>query len=368
MRRQMWFWAVAAAGVVSLAAPAYSEVTSFGGSVTARIVGLRGGQIDSEEVAEDTIVDPNQNLPLQVVVRRVDPTPPAPTDAEAAGVVGAQLADPRTATTGDPDEFAIDLALSSLSPTVRYVARASSEEVRRIRYNVGELGTQPAGTTVRLRGRLFVDGVLAVFANNNVADLSGAYVRLRVTVAKEVDGQAPQEVFAGTLALTGGTDRTVTPATTGGFPRVGVLSADLSAVDSELGVFRVLVFPNLTVDYPYDAVVNEDFALRATVTVEAENIPGGVGVAAVIGTPFEALAQVVASTRGNDAAAKMTTALSQERRQPTGKPAFADDNPLAGFLRFFPLCGLFGVESVLGALALVGLRIWNPYRRPAGVR
>ena len=59
----------------------------------------------------------------------------------------------------------------------------------------------------------------------------------------------------------------------------------------------------------------------------------------------------------------MSNALQQERSQPTGEPTFATQNPQPGLFGLFSLCGLLGFESVLGFVALVGLRVWNPYRR-----
>jgi hypothetical protein len=203
-----------------------------------------------------------------------------------------------------------------------------------------------------------------VFADLDSADLTGVSVQLRFAVTKEVPGQDPQQVFLGTMELTGGADRNVAATHEGGFPTAGIFTTDLSSVDSQLGVFRVFVFPNLAIDYPYDVVVGEPFALRATVSVAAQNMPGGIGVAAVIGTPFDSLNQVITLTQGTQTAAKLVNAMKQERAQPTGQAAFETATPLPSFLRLLS-CGALGFESVVGGLALMGLRIWNPYRRGA---
>ncbi len=343
---------------------ALADTTSFTGSASAQITGFRAGQPSGQDSDSATFSDPNGHLPLQVVARLVDPNDPNAIVANAAGVAAAQFADPRTTAGGqDPDEFAIDLALSSVSADIRYTGHASSEELRNVLYAAGELGTEPAGTSVPLQGRVYVDGALAIFADQNATNLSGASARLRVTVTKEVANQSPQQVFLGTLELVGGDNRQVTATPGGSFPTTGIFDTDLSSVDASLSVFRVLVFPNLAVDYPFDAVVGQAFALRATVEVDAQNIPGGVGVAAVIGTPFSSLNEVVSLTRGSTPAAKMSTAVQRERSAPTGEAAFAVQNPQPGLFGLFSLCGLLGFESVLGFVALIGLRVWNPYRR-----
>ena len=358
---------LALAGVIALVwpiAPVLAGTTSFTGAAAAQITGFRGGAQSGQDSDSATFSDPNGTLPLQVVARLVDPNNASTAGADAAGVVGAQLADPRTSSGGaDTDEFAIDLALSSISTEISYTAQATSEELRNILYAPGELGPESAGATVQLEGRVFVDGAVAIFADQSAMNFTGAFTRLRVTVTKQVEGQSPEQVFLGTLELTGGADRQVTPTHGGNFPTAGIFTTDLSSVDASLSVFQVMVFPNLAINYPFDAVVGQAFTLHAVVEVDAQNVPGGVGVAAVNGTPVSSLNNVVSLTRGSAPAAKMSNALQQERSQPTGEPTFATQNPQPGLFGLFSLCGLLGFESVLGFVALVGLRVWNPYRR-----
>lgn len=340
-------WLSALTGILLSAAtsePAWSAVTSVRGSASVEVTEYRSGQAGATEQDGRSYPDTGATLPLQVVARLADPN-------AAAAVAGAQFADPRTATGPDPDEFAIDVALSSIAADVRHTAYAKTEEVRGVRFSPGEVGAA-AGRIVQLTGRMYVDGALAVFAGRSAGDLTGATVLLRVTITKEVEGQPAQQVFLGTLQASGGANRRVSIEAGGSFPRSGVIATDLAGIDPQLSVFRAYVFPNLVLDYSFEATVDQPFSLRATVEVQAANIAGEAGVAAVIGTPIESLTEVMSHTEGASVAGKMTTALQQERSAPTGQPAFASETRAPYWL--LSGCGLFGVETAIWPLALVG--------------
>lgn len=340
----------------SVAPPAGAEVVSASATVSANVHEIRLGAPGAGDSVEQTFPDPASVLPLQIVARHVID------DETAAGLVAAQFSDPNTALTDDTDEFAIDLALSSVTPDASHEAHGAAEEVRQILYAAGELGPEAEGETVQVRGRLYLDGALAVFADADVTDLTGAHVSFRVFVEKEADGLT-ETVFQGTLDLTGGPNRQVSTSVTGDFPILGIFNADLTGVDPDLAVFRAAVFPGLIVHYNYDAVVGQPLTLRAKVAVDAANVPGGSGVAAVIGTPVEALPEVISRTRGSAAAQKMVTALVRERESPTGTPLATAQTNYPGPCPCLSACGLLGFEMLAGLLALVG---WRATGRPAG--
>jgi hypothetical protein len=250
----------------------------------------------------------------------------------------------------NPAEFAIDVALNSLTTEIHYTSQATLEELRSIVFAPADLGLSLVGQTANVRGRLFIDGVLAVFAVKDVSDLTGVTLTLRVTIMKEVANADPQTVFLGSMSIAGGADRQVTATAEGDLPTGGIVDTDLANVDPQLGTLRVFVLPNLVLDYVYPAVAGQPFDLRATVEIEAVNQPGGIGVAAILGAPLETLQEVIAATRDAATAEAMTTALQDERAAPTGEPTFPTRPapPLA--------CGLFGFEGWLGVLGLVVLR------------
>lgn len=288
--------------------------------------------------ASDSFPDTSNTLPLQVVARLVAASP-----AEAAAVVGAQFADPRDLNQPNPEEFAINLALSSVTADTAYQAAARLQEVRDLRFNVGELGLLPAGSPFTLTGTLFLDGALSLFATKPETDLTGARVSLSVTVVREAAGQESQTVFSGTVELLGAPLGTVQVASEGAFPISTLILSDLAAVAPEFGELHVLIIPQIQVDYRYPIVVGEDLTLRATVEVQARNLPGQVGVAAVIGSPVDSIEEVITLTDDSSTAKSFLNALAKERANPSGSLAFQPSNPLAA------LCPLTGLGGLLGA-------------------
>lgn len=331
------------------------EILSVGGSASASATEIRNGATQDSDSASDTFPG-TSDLPLQVVARLISPN----AEEHAAAVVGAQFADPRESAQPNPEEFAINLALNSESPDVRYSARASSQELRGILFSAGELGAQfGEGDEVGLTGSLFLDGALTIVAFGENDDLTGAGVTLTVTVEKLVNGAANETVFSGQVSLTGAIDAGVDVGTEGEFPLRQLILTDLAGIVSETNAFRVLIIPNVRIDYDYNAVVGQEFSLRATVTVDASNAPSDVAVAAVLGTPTDSIQTVLDLTQGDVTAAKVLQALQRERESPTGEPAFENPQPLRG------LCGLFGVEMALGLAGLTALRAGYRAKRRA---
>lgn len=329
----------------AIAAPA--AVVASRGSVDVQIIENRFGVAGPPQ--RQTIAFPSDanSLPIQAVVRT------ASTDGDAAGVSAAQFSDPATsAALEDTDEFALQMALASTNKDIGYLSFARAEEVRSVSFSSGELGGAANGSSAALSGVVFIDGALAIFASNELADLSGTVIAVRVTVDQERQGAQPLRVFDAELRMVGGPGLEITQQRTGAFPALGVFESDLTLVDESLSTFRAVVFPNLRIEYPFTAVVGETFDLRATVQVDASSIGGGAGVAAVIGTPIDALLEVVGQTQGEEPAAKMTAALEAERAEPTGAPAFSD--PVLS--PFLGACGPLGLESALLMTLLAGAR------------
>lgn len=329
-------------------AGATAEMLSATATTEVQLAVTRGGSPGESVDDAATFPDSDSTLPLQVVARLVDP------NVDAAAVVAAQFADPNTAATEDPDSFAVNLALNSLVADLAYTGTGYSEEVRTIAFQPAEFPGTSAGDTVAARGRIFLDGALAIFAPTDVTDLTGTSVRLVMTVTQEFDSGDSIEVFTATLEIAGGTDRTVTATTAGDFPRAFVFRTDLAGVDDNLGVFDAFVFPGFQRDYNFSATVGEPFKLRARVTVTASQ-SGKVGAVALVGTPLSTVNEIIAATQGDEAAAKMTTALTREIADPTGEPAFAEGR-LQNVSPLLPACGLLGLELVAGLVGLTAIR------------
>jgi len=332
---------------ISTAAPA--EITSLTGSAEVVIQELRNGRAGKRTQVLETFPGTSNTLPLQVFARQSSADPNSPAAAAAA----AQFADPRESTQPNPEEFAVNMTANSFAPGVAYECRAVLTEERGIRILSGEVN-RAEGRPVGLTGRLFLDGALAIHAGEGGRDLSGASVRVSVTIDQLRPGQEAQRVFSGSIELNGQPGGRVSVSAGGAFPIATLVLTDLSFVADEFGTFHVLIIPDIVIDYDYDAIVGEEFTLRAMVETTMVHPAGGVGVAAVLGTPTETLTEVIGLTQGQQAAAKFVQALQSEREEPSGEPAFPPPRtPLSPLL---VLCGLFGLESVAGLAALGAMR------------
>lgn len=330
---------------------ARAEVISLSGSAEASIQEIFSGQNrDSDQVLEQ-FPGTDDKLPLRVI---------AALDASGAEIaaarVAAQLADPRQPAQPNPEEFAINLALNSVTDHIRYSGTADLRETRGVIFRPGELGDTPEGETATVEGRLFLDGALAIFSTQADRDLTGAFVELSVRIIKTVAG-VDETVYSGRLKLNGRTGGQVAVVAEGDFPTNTLILSDLPILSPEFAAFNLLIIPQLTITYEYQAAVGQEFTLTAEVKIAAENLETETGVAGLLGTPTDSLAAVIAATQGNQAAAKMLSALETERAEPTGEPAF--ETPSATQ----PVCGLFGFESLLGFILLSAARFAGVRRR-----
>ncbi len=325
-------------------AAARGEITEFCGYVRAFVQEYRlESPGDSEDVSE-SFPDTSSELPLQVVARLL------PAAQDAAACVGSQFADPTELQQPNPEEFAINLALLSESPEIRYSSTALSKERREVLFTTEDFPALASGATVSLVGQLYLDGALAVFSTTRERSLLGAQVTLNVLVKRQASGQSAEVVFSGSLTLEGGASGEVTQSASGDFPTDTVIRTDLASFVDDFALFEVLILPRMTIPYEYSAAIDEPFTLQASVEIDAANLPDGVGVLAILGTPVDEIRQVLATVQSEDGVSKTINALAVERSAPTGAPAF----PTARTL--WPACGLFGVESLAGVALLAGLR------------
>lgn len=354
-RQALMVTAVLAVVLAGLTPSVRAEITAIAGFTQAEVTEYRSGAEGDTDRATESFPGTAAALPLQVVARLASVL----TGEEAAAAVAAQFADPTELSQANPEEFAINLALNSISPNIRYEAQAISRETRDVLFSAGELGLfSSTGDTEELIGRLFLDGAMTIMAVDPDADLTGAFVRLRVTVVRSVAGEADQTVFTGTLELSGATGGNATVVAEGSFPTDDLVLTDLSLISDDFAAFAVLIIPSITIEYTYTAIVGQPLTLQATVEVEAANVADETGVAAIIGAPTDTLAEVIGLTQGELVAGKTLTALENERESPSGAPAFPQAQPT-----LLPLCGIMGFESLLGVVGLIGLKRFGVFHR-----
>ena len=141
IRRSAW-------GIVAVAAilpvSAMAEITAIRGAVEVVIQEIRFNVDGDRDEVFEIFPDTSSVLPLQVVGELV-----ASGSELARARAAAQFADPRDLSQPNPEEFAINLALNSLTPNTRYEVRARAEETRDIIFQPGELGDAVEGVEHR---------------------------------------------------------------------------------------------------------------------------------------------------------------------------------------------------------------------------
>lgn len=331
-----------ALGALLVMAPlARTEVVSVSATAEVELEQFRRGLSDERSSAR--LTHPESPLPLQAVATLVAQ------GEDSAALGGAQFAAP-TIGAPNPQELALNVTCDSLSPDLAYRARGVVEEVRTIILRAGEVN-RPSGSRAAVIGRLTLDGALAIYATDSNADLRGAEVSLfaRIEQAGGPDGDGV--LLSGAVRLIGLAGGQVRVEVSGNLPTSTLILTNLASTVPELGVFHVLIIPGIVARYDYSATIDSPFDLRLKVETVASNAPDGVGATGLLGSPTDALLDVIGLARGSDMATKIVNAVQRERDDPTGGPAVV--GPSA-----FGLCGVLGLETAVGlaGLAMLGGR------------
>ncbi|MCG3128389.1 MAG: hypothetical protein CHACPFDD_03277 [Phycisphaerae bacterium] len=351
---------LAALAVLLPAMPAAAEILSIQGSSAVSVQEFRSGAAGDLSESFDDYPATSGTLPIRVNARLITTG-----DELAAAIAAAQFADPLTLDQPNPEEFAINLALNSLTPRTRYESTARCEEVRRARLSAADLPPLRVGQRGTIEGRLFLDGALAIYAAQPGRDLTGNRVSLKINIAYADDAGAEAIVFDGGVELNGAAGGGVSVSVEGDLPFDSLVLSDASDALDPFGVFHILIIPPLELPYTYSAVVGLPYTLRASIVVDAANVESGSGVAAVIGAPTDAIRDVVDATQGGTASSRAVGLLEQaradagsaKRAAPAGDGSAGDGRDAAGETGSAPaLCGLLGMECSLVPLALCALR------------
>lgn len=331
-------------------AVARADVTSVEGVSRVVLEEFVQSKLRDRSEVSDSFPGTSEALPIRVAASLVSSDPNRP--AAAAGA--AQLANPTDLNQPNPEDFAVNLTLLSRSADISYKADAFVLEKRRVLFRPEQIGPDAAsGETLAFTGKFFLDGALVFFAGEADADLSEASARVEITVATRSERDPNTVVFTDTIELIGQPGGEVLVTSSGTIPSTQLALSDLSGIVDEFGVFKTLVLPKLEIEFPYNAVLGEEFELRAAIKVLASAPGRGIGVAAVLGAPTDTVTRVIRITNDDAAALKSVNAIRAARdaavSNPAGAPGLAP--PILG-----GLCGLFGFESalLLSALACVG--------------
>jgi len=329
---------VAAAILASFAPVARAEILSSTARAEVELRQFRLGVLEAQTlVAQSSPGDPFPLRPLAGLDTQTE---------TAAALGGAQFFAP-TPDVPNPESFALSITCDTLSPSVSFFGRCAVDETREIVFDPNDV-VRIQGTRADAIGTVSLDGVLAIYATNPATDLSGAEVSLFAQVDQIGGPDGDQTAFQGEIVLVGLPGGQVTVQAAGEFPTSTLILTDLAPAVDQLGVFWVLIIPNIVVRYDYSVNIGEPTTLRVKVESQAINVPDGVGATGLLGSPTDTLLDLIGVPRGPAAATKMINAIQAERARPSGRPVFEAPSTPPGF------CGLLGLEA--GA-ALVGLSL-----------
>ncbi len=289
----------------------------------------------------------------------------------------SEFADPTRLDEPNPEEFALEVGCFSHADAVAYSVNSVAEEARTVVFTTPGSSLAPSEITFGLDGtravesRIFLSGAVIFWSTEPGLDLSDMLSEFHVTVTRDDTGAS---LFDTTLTISGSGTDDVQPAATGpirfevigldDLAEEGVDDGTLAILESveRTGTLIVVVIPEQEHVYTYTVRANQPFVLRAEFSALVRNAPGGTGVAAVLGRPFENLADFIdeglpgvngtALQRSvNSATAARVIGLVPAAAPPTSRSAKG-------------LCGTFGLESA--ALLIPALFLTFGRRRRGG--
>ncbi|MCK4659189.1 MAG: hypothetical protein KAV82_06665 [Phycisphaerae bacterium] len=323
----------------ALAPPAWADVLQTDADIKAEVREF----VADKEVAFDSAFEEykttSPTLPLGVVARLLPP-PGISTNGFIANAI-VDFRDPAVSPGLNPREFGLETTAYSREPDTCFSTYAVANETRRVVFSPDELGLLRDETKRPALSGVFVSGAVVVWSEDPTGDLDGLSAGLMVKVEQKFPDAEPQVVFKASLTVTGASDgqvRLISPdgifAVEGG-PEVlkaaaGFTGDQLLEELAGLGHIHLVIIPEQELPYLYDAPAGVEFELKAVVEVEAVNVSGGTGVAAVFGRPFEQFARAVGrALRSEDKGiatqeavnAAMADAQAPSRAEPASPPA-----------------------------------------------
>ncbi len=297
-------------------------------------------------------------------------------DGAARGVAVADVADPTRTTSGrNPEELSLEANCFSNSATTSYVLASEVVERRRVRLGADELNSF-AGERATVESAFFPSGALFVWSLDGNRDLTGLSAEVtfsvrRIALAEDGSDGESVELLNERVAVIGNSDGAIASESSN---RIVTLSGDLSILPdipglplgdlSNLESALVVIIPETqSLAYQYEAVVDEEFVLEATVSVSVSNLSGGTGVATVFGRPFDEAAGIIGM------AIQQESARAIQARINLAMATFSDDTVLGSAAPAVSnLCGMVGFE-MLAMLAVPFFWTSSPRRRGVpGVR
>jgi len=291
--------------IVAASGPSFGEIVRTQARVETAVQELIDGVPGSVNADDGEFPEGGVDLPIFASATLTS------TDLEGVLVAQAQgfseFADPTRLDQPNPEEFALEVACYSNAESISYSVRNAANEARTVVFNRrGSTAAPPEidfglSSTRRVESRMFLSGAVVLWSTNAEANLDELRTDIAVTISRE-DNDAL--LFETTLAVEGAD---LNPSATGPirFERVDLSELESLGLDAAtlavlqqvetVGALRVIVIPPQEHAYRYVVTADEELTLNAGLEVHVRNSPGGTGVAAVLGRPFQDLADFIES-------------------------------------------------------------------------
>lgn len=358
-------WALCATLVFAVGAMA--EIVDFSAEIECGVNEYLGSESSDTDFAFDSFPQgTSNNLPLEVMTQFIRKD--SEEQLRAAGQAVTRFTDPRLSTTPSPEEIAITAVALSRDASLRHDAHGKATETRKVVFLANEVGAT-AGTEVLVSSRFFLDGVLAIWDESELVDLSNVSARYRLRVEQQRGEASPETVLLSDIAIVGHSDGTATIETNGVVQAANVVQIELTLPSEGLTKVHAIVIPDIAIPYSYQARVGESFTLTATVEGECNSRPGGRGAVVLLGISLDELAAVLDELVGGSLGQILEAAL-RTAADSVGPPSEPLDDTSGDTITPIPTCGCLcegcgplGIEALFLTLGVLGLGRIVPRRR-----
>ncbi|MEK7731471.1 MAG: hypothetical protein AAB363_06395 [Planctomycetota bacterium] len=289
--------------VVAASAPALGAIVRTQARVETTVQELIDGAPGSVNADDGEFTADGVDLPLSVSVTLTS------TDLDGAlvslGQGFSEFADPARLDLPNPQEFALEVACYSNAESISYSVTSIASEARTVLFTRRGSSAAPpeisfvGGSTRQVESRVFLSGAVVLWSTNAETNLDELRLELAVTITRD-DDVTP--LFETTLTVDGDD---INPSATGPIrfelvdlselETLGLDEATLTVLQQVEAVdtLLVVVIPPQEHAYRYVVSADEELTLNAGLEVRVRNAPGGTGVAAVLGRPFQDLADFI---------------------------------------------------------------------------
>jgi hypothetical protein len=257
----------------------------------------------------------------------------------------------------------------SFDPGMTYGGTSVVEETREIAFTESEIGASE-GTDLLVTSHLFLDGYLALWGDLDLsANPCSAQVYVRIEQLRPRDASSTV-VLETTLTLTHDSVGNAILTADGAVEVDNLLPPD-DTLDSvfPLGLTYLVVIPQLSIPYEYEAKVGEEFSLKVQVQCQVANQPfTGAGVC--IGRPLDDFVGFIIDTMRAPTTAVSASALTRSLARMPAKPLSAGKGTQVEIVGRgglwpgfgFSACGGLGLEAMLLAAGFPAM-MWVVRRR-----